>query len=101
MQDGDDYLAGTAKPIRARVSAATAEQVGVADGELLSVSTDQGALVVPVAIDDLPDGVVWLPTNSRGSQVRATLGAVHGSTVKLVRTAAPPVVGEAAAGEGS
>jgi NADH-quinone oxidoreductase subunit G len=95
MQDGDEHLAGTAKPIRARISKATAEQVGVAEGEDVSVSTEHGALIVPVAIDDLPDGVVWLPTNARGCAVRATLGATSGSVVKLVRTDAPPVAGEA------
>jgi NADH-quinone oxidoreductase subunit G len=95
MQDGDEHLAGTAKPVRARISKQTAADVGVADGEPLSISTEQGALVLPVAIDDLPDGVVWLPTNARGCAVRATLGATSGSVVKLVRTDAPPVIGEA------
>jgi NADH-quinone oxidoreductase subunit G len=93
MQDGDEHLAGTAKPVRARISAATAASVGVADGEEISVSTDRGALIVRVALDVIPDGVVWLPTNARGSAVRTTLGATAGRVVKLVRTAAPPVVG--------
>jgi NADH-quinone oxidoreductase subunit G len=94
MQDGDEHLAGTAKPVRARLSKATAEQLGVAEGDDVSVSTDHGALVMPVAIDDLPDGVVWLPTNARERGLRSTLGAAHGSVVTLVRTDAPPVVGE-------
>jgi NADH-quinone oxidoreductase subunit G len=94
MQDGDEYLAGTAKPVRARLSAATAAEIGVADGEPLSVSTDRGALVAPVEIVEMPGGVVWLPTNARGCAVRATLGAAHGSIVRLVRTDAPPVIGE-------
>jgi NADH-quinone oxidoreductase subunit G len=95
MQDGDEHLAGTAKPVRALVSAATASQVGVAEGELLSVSTEQGALVVPVAVAEMADGVVWLPTNAPGCAVRATLGAAPGAAVTLVRTGAPPVIGEA------
>jgi NADH-quinone oxidoreductase subunit G len=94
MQDGDEFLAGTAKPLRARLSAGTAAQVGVADGDLVSVSTDTGALIAPVAIDEMPDGVIWLPTNARDCAVRTTLGADFGSTVTLVRTDAPPVVGE-------
>jgi NADH-quinone oxidoreductase subunit G len=48
---------------------------------------------VPVSIEAMPDGVVWLPTNSRDSAARATLGASAGSTVKLLRADAPPVVG--------
>jgi NADH-quinone oxidoreductase subunit G len=94
MQVGDEHLAGTAKRVRARLSKASAEALGVAEGESVSVSTDRGVIVAPVAIDDLPDGVVWLPTNARGCAVRATLGAAPGSVVTLVRTDAPPVVGE-------
>jgi NADH-quinone oxidoreductase subunit G len=94
MQDGDEYLAGTAKPVRARISAATAAQVGVPEGGSLSVSTDRGVIVAPVEIAAMPDGVVWLPTNARRCAVRATLGAGHGSIVRLNRADAPPVVGE-------
>src|SRR4051794_3968988 len=94
LQDGDDHLAGTAKPVRARISAATAERFGVALGEKLAVSTEQGVIVAPVELADMPEGVVWLPTNARGCAVRATLGAAHGSIVRLTRADAPPVVGE-------
>ncbi len=93
LQDGDDYLAGTAKPVCARLNAATAAEVGVASGEAVAISTDAGALVLPVALGDLPDRVVWLPTNPRGYPVRASLAAAAGSTVTLVRAEAPPVVG--------
>jgi NADH-quinone oxidoreductase subunit G len=52
-------------------------------------------IVAPVEVTaGLPDGVVWLPTNARGCAVRATLGAVHGSTVRLTSADAPPVIGE-------
>jgi NADH-quinone oxidoreductase subunit G len=95
MQVGDEHLAGTARAVCARISAATAAQVGVAAGERISVSTGRGAVVLPAAIEKMPDGVVWLPTNAPGCAVRASLGAAHGSTVTLVRTDAPPVIGEA------
>ncbi len=99
MQDGDEHLAGTAKPARARISAATAAELGLTPGEDVSVSTDAGALVLPVEIHVMPEHVVWLPTNARGCAVRATFGAVAGSRVHLGRPAAPPVVGvEAGAG---
>jgi NADH-quinone oxidoreductase subunit G len=94
MQDGDEYLAGTAKPVRARINAVTAARIGVAEGERLSVTTDRGAVVLPVEIASMPDDVVWLPTNARRCAVRAELGAAHGSIVRLVRADAPPVVGE-------
>jgi len=90
MQDGDEHLAGTAKPVRARLSAATAAEVGVQDGDLLSVGTDRGAIVAPVSVGQMPDRVVWLPTNARASAVRSTLGARPGSVVTLARADAPP-----------
>jgi NADH-quinone oxidoreductase subunit G len=45
------------------------------------VRTERGSITLPVVIADLPDGVVWLPANSPGSRVRATLGAGHGDLV--------------------
>ncbi|MEO8889679.1 MAG: molybdopterin dinucleotide binding domain-containing protein, partial [Jatrophihabitantaceae bacterium] len=82
-QMGDENLAGTAKPARAVLSAATAARAGVAAGGSIVVSTDVGTIDVPVQIADVADGVVWLPTNARGSAVRATLGATSGATVRL------------------
>ena len=49
--------------------------------------------MLPVVIDDLPDGVVWAPTNARGGELRAALAAHGGSIVRLTRSDAPPVVG--------
>jgi NADH-quinone oxidoreductase subunit G len=92
MQDGDDHLAGTAKPVFARISAATAEAVGVRPGEQVAVATDAGSVVVPVAVDVMPDHVVWLPTNARGSALGPALDAVAGDTVRLTRPDAPPVI---------
>ena len=48
--------------------------LGVADGDAVTVGTDRGAITLPALITDMPDGVVWLPTNSPGSTVRRTLG---------------------------
>jgi len=83
LLDGDEALAGTARPVRALLSKDTAGGLGLADGDDVRVATDRGALVVPVEVTDVPDGVVWLPTNSPGCTVRRTLGAVHGSVVTL------------------
>ncbi len=86
MQDGEPNLAGTARAAVARMSKATAAEVGTADAELVTVATSRGAITVPVEIADMPDQVVWLPTNSAGSAVRRELGAGHGTQV-LVRSA--------------
>jgi NADH-quinone oxidoreductase subunit G len=85
LQDGEPYLAGTARPVAARVSPATAEAAGLADGDKVTVATTAGAVTVPLYVTAMADGVVWLPTNSPGSAVRADLGAGHGATVTLRR----------------
>jgi NADH-quinone oxidoreductase subunit G len=83
LQDGEPNLAGTARAAVARMSAATAADAGTADGAKVSVATSRGVITVPVEIADMPDHVVWLPTNSAGSAVRRLLGAGHGSEVTL------------------
>ena len=85
MQDGEPYLAGTRQPTVARVSAATAAGVGVAEGEPITVSTDHGAITLAAVITDMPDGIVWLPTNSVDSRVGVTLRATAGDSVRLGR----------------
>ena len=95
LQDGEPFLAGTAARSVARISAATAEAAGVVAGGELSVSTDRGTITLPVELTVMPDHVVWLPTNSTGSAVRATLGAESGT---VVRIAAP--AGATAGGSG-
>ncbi|MFI7513274.1 NADH-quinone oxidoreductase subunit G [Micromonospora echinofusca] len=93
LTDGDEYLAGTARPPVVRLGKGTAEALGVADGDPVTVGTDRGALTLPAAITEMPDGVVWLPTNSPGSTVRRSLGATSGA---LVRISAAAVAADAA-----
>ena len=81
LQDGDPYLAATARTAVARVSAATAQSVGAED--VLTLSTDAGSLTLPLVVTAMPDGVVWVPANSEGSTPRATLGAGHGDVVRI------------------
>jgi NADH-quinone oxidoreductase subunit G len=83
LQDGEPHLAGTARPAAARLSRATADAVGVGDADLVAVSTDRGEVTAPVLVTDMPDGVVWLPTNSDGVHVRLGLAAANGSRVRL------------------
>ena len=107
MQDGEPYLAGTARPVVARMSAATAAEAGIADGDKVTVATDQGSVTVPVDVVPMADHVVWLPAAGltaagaaaavapypgdqgpavqAGSTIRAVLGAGHGATVTLRR----------------
>jgi len=83
LQEHEPHLAGTRRPALARLSPGTAAEVGVADGELVTVSTDAGSIALPLAITDLPDRVVWLPTFSEGSHVHASLGSGPGSVVRI------------------
>lgn len=86
-QDGEQFLAGTAKRPVARMSAATAAGFGVADGDRVAVSTSRGTVEVPAVVTDrMVDGVVWLPLNSVGSRVHDTLGATAGDLVTVTAT---------------
>jgi NADH-quinone oxidoreductase subunit G len=111
MQDGEPALAGTARPVVARMSPVTAAQAGTADGDKVTVATGQGSVTVPVEVVPMADHVVWLPaaglpeaartdsTPAEGipypggpgtagqasSTIRAQLGAGHGATVTLRR----------------
>ena len=77
----EPHLAGTARPALVRVNAATAARLGLTAGAPATVRTERGAITLPVALADLPDGVVWLPGNSGESRVRAVLGVGHGDLV--------------------
>ncbi|MBV9092769.1 MAG: NADH-quinone oxidoreductase subunit G [Streptosporangiaceae bacterium] len=113
MQDGEPSLAGTARPVVARMSPSTAAEAGVADGDKVTVATDRGSVTVPVEVVPMSDRVVWLPaaglpeadsiearpvTSPPGAPypgtgaarhasttIRAELGAGHGATVTLRR----------------
>ncbi|GFG51613.1 hypothetical protein MAGR_30540 [Mycolicibacterium agri] len=49
----------------------------------MTVSTDRGAITLPLAIADLPDRVVWLPLNSPGCAVYPQLGKGPGAVVSI------------------
>src|SRR5262249_45827687 len=90
LLDGDEELAGTARMPVVRLSKSRAAELGVAEGDAVTVGTRRGALTLPLAITDMPDAVVWLPTNSPGSTVRRTLGVPAGSLVTIAAAPAAP-----------
>lgn len=86
LQDGEPFLAGTARRSVARLAPVDAARLGVADGDLVTVSTGLGSITLPALVtSDLVPGVVWLPTNSEGSTVRPNLGAIAGDPVHVTR----------------
>ncbi|QZT63860.1 NADH-quinone oxidoreductase subunit G [Mycolicibacterium austroafricanum] len=83
LQDGEPHLAGTARTPVARLSEATAAEIGAAGGEPLTVSTDRGAVTLPLELADMDDRVVWLPLNSPGCHVHRALGVTTGAVVSI------------------
>ena len=85
LQDGEPYLAGTARLPVARLSTATASEIGAAEGDLVTVSSERGEITLPLAVTEMPDRVVWLPLNSVGSAVNVQLGVTAGGVVSIGR----------------
>jgi NADH-quinone oxidoreductase subunit G len=83
MQDGEPFLAGTAKKPRLHLSPATAAEIGRRPGALVTVSTDRGALTLPLVVADLPDRVVWVPMRTPDAAVRRDLAVLPGAVVRL------------------
>ncbi|MDT5240585.1 MAG: NADH-quinone oxidoreductase subunit, partial [Mycobacterium sp.] len=83
LQDGEPFLAGTARPTVVRLSPATAAEIGVSDGDPVTLASGHGDVTLPLEITDMPDRVVWLPLNSPGSTVAATLRVSVGAVVDI------------------
>ncbi|MFI5944293.1 NADH-quinone oxidoreductase subunit G [Streptomyces uncialis] len=83
LQDGDDALAGTRHPAVARLSATTAAEAGVKDGDVLAVTGPAGSTALVLRVTRMPDRVVWLPLNSAGAGVTGDTGARPGELVRI------------------
>ncbi|WP_369132898.1 NADH-quinone oxidoreductase subunit G [Modestobacter sp. I12A-02662] len=83
LQREEPALAGTARPPAARLGKDDARRLGLADGDLLTVTGPAGSVTLPVLVTEMPEQVVWLPMRSPGSHVRTALGAGPGSVVTL------------------
>ena len=83
---GADALLATAKPALARVSPATAQALGLGDGETLTIHGPAGNRSMPVLVEPtMVDGTVWVPGNdgfaglgelrvAAGDRVRVSVG---------------------------
>ena len=87
LQDGEENLAGTSRPTIVVISPKRAESIGVVEGDSVRVSNAHGAIVLPVQIEEgaIHDDAVWMPRNSRGSHILATLAVANGAVVTVVK----------------
>jgi len=85
LQEGEENLAGTARKPVVVISPKRASSIGVIDGDAVRVSNTHGAIVLPVLVEAIHDDAVWLPRNSRGSHLLATLGVASGELVMVVK----------------
>ncbi len=83
MQDGEPFLAGTARPDLARLSPATANRLDLADGALVAVTGAAGTVRLPLAVTAMVDDVVWLPGSPGGVPLERSIGARHGDILQV------------------
>ena len=87
LQDGEPNLAGTARTAGRAAVRGPPPRSGAGDGDPVTVTTERGAVTLPLVITDMPDRVVWLPLNSPGSAVYPQLAARAGDVVNVRRAA--------------
>ena len=83
LQMGEANLAGTARKAVAYISEGRAARIGVSEGDLVKISSEQGSINLPVAIAQMSDENIWAPRNSEGSQLISTLGFVSGEVTAV------------------
>jgi NADH-quinone oxidoreductase subunit G len=92
MQDGEPFLAATARPVVAEMSASTVVSLG--NPAVVTVAGPRGSIVLPVQVGEVVDGAVVLAMNSPGCSIYRDLGVRIGDAVSVR-------AGDAREGEGS
>lgn len=88
-QDGAETYRATARPAVARISAETLTQHGLADADRVVVNTSRGSQLFDVEIAEVVTGVVWLPSNSAGVNLRSVIGCSYGDRATLSAVPTP------------
>jgi NADH-quinone oxidoreductase subunit G len=83
LAEGEPYLAATARRTVAHVPASLLEELGLRDGDPIVLRTSTGSVTLPAIVADLPDRVVWAPSNSGGVPLARVLGAGAGDLVDI------------------
>ncbi len=81
MQEGEPFLAATAREVVALVSAHSSAQLG--SPATVTVAGPSGSVVLPLVIGDVIDNVVFVPMNSTDCSIYRDLGARIGSAVAV------------------
>ena len=77
LQEGEPYLAATARVALIRVSPQTATALGLSDGMMATVECAGVTASAPLIVTEgMVDGVVWMPANSEGSSLNLPSGFV-------------------------
>jgi NADH-quinone oxidoreductase subunit G len=82
MQEGEPFLAATARQVGASMSARTAASLD--HPSQVRVIGPGGSIVLPVQVAEVIDNVVVLPMNSPGCSIYRDLGARIGDAVGLI-----------------
>lgn len=82
LQDGAPEYRQAAREAVVRANAGTLAAVGVQAGGRVTLTGPAGSVHLTAEVADLPDGVVWAPTNS-GVHLNAALGVGHGGRITL------------------
>ncbi|QRV02457.1 NADH-quinone oxidoreductase subunit G [Arcanobacterium phocisimile] len=83
LQSDEPNLARTARRPVALMSANTARDSQI--GDYVKIIGRTGEMVLETAVIEMPDGVVWVPQNSAGSQI-ALIGSAAGDIVSIQAT---------------
>jgi NADH-quinone oxidoreductase subunit G len=82
MQDGADDMRRTGRKPVLLVGQPTLDQLGVAVGDVVTLTGPLGAIRLPIGVADLAEGTVWAPASSPGASVRHVVGPA-GSSVMI------------------
>jgi NADH-quinone oxidoreductase subunit G len=82
MQDGAGDMRRTARKPVLLVGQSTLDQLGVAVGDVVTLTGPLGAIQLPIGVADLAEGTVWAPASSPGASVRHVVGPA-GSSVMI------------------
>ena len=86
MQEGEPYLAATARPVVATLATSTLASLGAPAA--VTVTGPAGSVTLPVEAGDVLEGVVHLPMRSIGCAITRDLGVRIGELVSIAPAAA-------------